>query len=194
MQPRLPAGADLSQGDAMKSLVLSLFAASLLLCGCSTPQRAFENDPGQYGLYVATTNIFANSTIVVRHEDTGKFYAIKVNHIAAGDSAGYAMASLPAGRYTLQTYSPDGRSNYPITTANGWFQVQNDCFNYGGHFDFALGDDGMPSYANTNTLQDIQDLPHHYRDLAEGRDICSATMGHDGERLKAEDVAKVMDL
>ncbi len=177
----------------MKSLVLSLSAAAWLLCGCSTPQHAFENDPGQLGLYVAATNIFASSDIVVQQEGA-KPISIKVRHIAAGDSVGYAMASLPPGRYHLLSYNPDGRSNYPITTPNGWFDVQANCFNYGGTYTFQLGEDGMPSYTNSTTLQDIAALPHHYRDLAEGRDICSATMGHDSERLEAKDVAQVLDL
>jgi hypothetical protein len=177
----------------MKTLALCLLSVSLI-CACSTPQRAFENDPGQYGLYVATTNIFANSMIVVTHEGDNKPYVIKVNHVAAGDSVGYAMASLPPGRYTLQTYSPDGRTNYPITTANGWFEVQADCYNFGGKFTFGEAADGLPAYQNVTTLQDIEGLPHHYRDLAQERDICAATMGHPSERLKAADVNQVLSL
>lgn len=173
---------------------LALFVLSAALCACATPQRAFENNPGEYGLYVAVTNIFANSDLVVQNMETGKPYAIKVRHLAAGDSNGFAMASLPAGRYRLVTYSPDGVNNYPISSDNGWFEVQNGCYNYGGRFDFQQGADGLPTYSNTNTLQDIASLPHHYRDLAEGQDICSATMGHASERLNAADVAKEMDL
>jgi hypothetical protein len=173
---------------------LSLCLSLLLLSACATPEHAFESAPDQYGLYVAATNIFTNSRIVVQQEESGKVYAIKVNHLAAGDSVGYAMVSLPPGRYRLETYSPDGVTNYPITTDNGWFEVQADCFNYGGSFEFQLGDDGMPVYRNVNTLQDIAKLPHHYRSEADHRDICSATMGHPSERLKAEDVAQVLDL
>lgn len=178
----------------MKTLTLCLSLSLLGLCACSTPEHAFNSDPDAYGLYVATTNIFANSSIVVQREGSGEVFQMKVNHLDAGDSVGYVMTSLPPGRYHLETYSPDGRNNYPITTANGWFDVQLNCFNYGGHFDFELGDDGLPSYTNSNTLQDIANLPHHYRSEAADRDICSATMGHDSERLKAEDVAKVLDL
>lgn len=176
----------------MKKLMLCISSAALMLCACATPQRAFESDPQDYGLFLATTNVFANSLITVQEETSGKVYGIKIWHIAAGDSTGYVMASLPAGHYRLQSYSPDGINNYPITTGNGWFEVQNDCFNYSGYYDFEMGQDGLPTYTNKTTLQDIANMPGHYRDLAQGRDLCSAAMGHPGERLKAEDVAKVM--
>jgi hypothetical protein len=172
----------------MPILVVSL----LLLCGCFSPQRAFEDDPAGYGLYVATTNIFANSDVVVQQEGSGEIFILKNKHSYGGDSTAYIVASLPPGRYHLETYSPDGRSNYPITTDNGWFEVQANCYNYGGYYEFQQGADGMPSYKNTTTLQDIQNLPGHYKDMAEDRDVCSATMGQPSERLAAADVAKVL--
>jgi hypothetical protein len=141
---------------------------------------------------VATTNIFTNSDVVVQREGDGKVYVLKNKHIYAGDTSAYVMASLPPGRYHLETYNPDGRTNYPINTPNGWFEVQANCFNYGGHYDFGQGADGMPTYKNVTTLQDIASMPGHYRDLADGRDICSATMGQPSERLAADDVAKVL--
>jgi len=174
----------------MKKLIL---AASLLaLTGCFTPQHRFEEDPGEYGLYVATTNIFTNSDLVVQQEGTGKVFPLKNTHSYAGDSLAFVVASLPPGRYHLASYNPDGRNNYPLSTANGWFDVQADCFNYGGYYDFEMGEDGLPVYKNVTTLQDITKLPGHYKDLAEHRDICAATMGHDSERLKAEDVAQAL--
>lgn len=173
----------------MNKLMLSLCLSGLLLGACATPEHRAESDPEDYGLFVATTNIFTNSTIIVQQEGQPPL-AVKVNHL--GSDVGYAMASLPPGRYRLITYSPDGRNNFPITTDNGWFEVQANCFNYGGDYQFSEGDDGMSRYSNRTTLQDIAGLPHHYRDLAEGKDICDAGMGHAGERLKAEDVAKVM--
>ncbi|MGE5625028.1 MAG: hypothetical protein ACM3ZT_05720 [Bacillota bacterium] len=176
----------------MKKLLWA--AAAAVLCACSAPQHRFESDPGGYGLFVATTNIFANSMLVVQNEDSGKLYPIRINHNVAGDSAGYAMASLPAGRYHLETYSPDGVNNYPITTANGWFEVQNNCFNFGGRYDFAIGEDNLPVYTNTTTLQDIADLPHHYRDLASPHDVCDAGMGRASERLKYADVKEMLQL
>jgi len=174
----------------MKKPMLCL--SLLVLGGCFAPQHRFEDDPSGYGLYVATTNIFANSDIVVQQEGTGAVFSMKNTHSYGGDSLGFVVASLPPGRYHLATYSPDGRNNYPITTANGWFDVQANCFNYGGYYDFEMGEDGLPSYKNVDTLQDIAKLPGHYKDFAEHRDICAATMGHDSERLKAEDVAGVL--
>ena len=173
----------------MTKLTLSLCLSGLLLGACSTPENRAVSDPADYGLFVATTNIFTNSTIIVQQEGQAPL-AVKVNHL--GNDVGYAMASLPPGRYRLMTYSPDGRNNFPITTDNGWFEVQASCFNYGGDYQFTQGDDGMPRYSNKTTLQDIENLPNHYKDMAKGKDVCDAGMGHAGERLKAEDVAKVM--
>lgn len=169
-------------------------AAVLALCACATPQHAFEGDPGDYGLFVATTNIYANSMFVIQEEGSGKVFQIRVNHVGAGDNVGYLMASLPAGRYHLEFYSPDGVTSYPITTPNGWFDVQNDCFNFGGRYDFNMGDDGLPVYQNTSTLQDVAGLPHHYRDLASGHDVCQATMGHENERFPYAQVKEPLQL
>jgi hypothetical protein len=173
----------------MKKLLLLLSSSGLLLGACSTPEHLARSYPEEYGLFVATTNIFANSNIYVQ-KDGEEPVAIKINHV--GSDVGYAMASLPPGRYHLMMYSPDGRTNFPITTENGWFEVQTNCFNYGGDYQFITGDDGVPRYSNKTTLADIQDMPGHYKDLAEGKDICAAAMGKPSERLKAEDVAKVM--
>jgi|GEM_PF-6292998 len=168
--------------------------AALLLCACATPQHAFESDPDGYGLFVATSNIFADSKVVVQQEGSGTMFQIQVRHLGGGSDTGYLMASLPPGRYSLQAYSPDGVNSYALTTANGWFEVQTNCFNYGGRYDFEQDADGLPSYTNTTTLQDIASLPGHYRDLAEDRDICGAAMGKPGDRLKAADVKGQLDL
>lgn len=173
----------------MKKLLLLVSLSGLLLGACSTPEHLARDYPEEYGLFVATTNIFANSNIIVQ-QDGGQPIAVKINHV--GTDVGYAMASLPPGRYRLMTYSPDGRNNFPITTENGWFEVQANCFNYGGDYQFTTGDDGMPRYTNRTTLADIQNMPGHYKDFAEGKDVCDAGMGHPSERLKAEEVAKVM--
>lgn len=176
----------------MKKLVST--AVALALCACATPQKAFESDPEDYGLYIATTNIYANSEFVVQQEGTGKVFSIRISHMAPGDSTGYIMASLPAGRYRLSLYSPDGTHSYPITTPNGWFDVQNDCFNFGGRYDFQMGEDGLPTYQNTSTLQDVASLPHHYRDLVSGHDVCQATMGRENDRFGYADVKQQLQL
>jgi hypothetical protein len=173
----------------MKKLIPLLSVSALLLAACGTPQHLAMDDPAEYGLFVATTNIFVNSNLIVQREGDDPV-EIHINHV--GDSVGYAMASLPPGHYRLLMYSPDGRDNLPIATANGWFEVQANCYNYGGDYQFTQGADGIPVYTNKITLQDIQNLPHHYRSAADEMDICDAGMGHPSERLKAEDVAKVM--
>ena len=172
----------------MKKLMWFSLAGLLAACS-STPQQLAEDHPSGYGLFVATTNVSANSHLYVQKEG-GDPVAVKISHV--GTDVGYAMASLPPGRYSLLMYSPDGRNNFPITTQNGWFEVQAGCFNYGGDYQFSQGDDGLPRYTNKTTLADIQAMPGEYKDLAKSKDICDAGMGRPSERLKAEDVAKVM--
>jgi hypothetical protein len=174
----------------MKTMMLAV--SLLLLAGCFSPQSRFAKDPGAYGLFVASDNILANSELMVQQEGTGELFPLKNEHVGSSAETGYVMAALPPGRYRLQTYSPDGQNIYPVSTDNGWFEVQANCYNYGGHYEFQQDADGMPSYKNITTLQDIQDLPGHYKDPAQDRDLCSATMGKPSERLAAADVAKVM--
>jgi hypothetical protein len=170
------------------AFVLSL----LLLAGCFGPARTFEADPSGYGLYVATTNIVADSDLKVQQEGSGQVFVLKnEHHNGTGDTA-YILASLPPGRYHLAVYTPDGIHLYPISTENGWFEVQANCYNYGGYYEFQQSGDALPSYRNTTTLQDIQNLPDAYKDPARDHDICDATMGKPSERLAAADVAKVM--
>jgi len=164
-----------------------------LLAGCSA-QSQFDKDPSGYGLYVATTNIAANSEVLVQQESTGKDVHLRNEHTSGGGDTGFIMIALPPGRYHLELYSPDGINTYPVATDNGWFEVQANCYNYGGYYEFQQqgGADGTPTYKNTTTLQDIQNLPPQYKSPAQNRDICSADMGHASERLAAADVATVM--
>lgn len=175
----------------MKTFLL-VFALSLL-AGCMTPQHAFEQNPTGVGLYVASTNIAADTKIVVQQEGTGEDITLNNAHIRGSGDTGYIMIALPPGRYHFELYSPDGVGSYPVATDNGWFEVQANCYNYGGYYEFQQqGANGLPTYKNTTTLQDIQNLPAQYKDPAQNRDICSADMGHASERLAAADVAKVM--
>lgn len=175
----------------MKNFMLAVSLS--LLAGCSSPQHAFEQDPTGVGLYVASTNIVADTKIVVQQEGTGKDVTLENEHSQGGGDTGYIMIALPPGRYHFELYSPDGVGSYPVATDNGWFEVQANCYNYGGYYEFqSQGSNGLPTYKNTTTLQDIQNLPAKYKDPAKDRDVCSADMGHASERLAADDVAKVM--
>ena len=173
----------------MKTFMLALSLS--LLAGCSA-QSQFDKDPAGFGLYVASTNIAADTKLIVQQESTGHDVTLDNLHSMGGGDTGYIMVALPPGRYHFELYSPDGVNSLPVASDNGWFEVQANCYNYGGHYEFQQGTDGVPSYKDTTTLQDIQDLPPQYRHPAQGRDICSADMGHASERLAAADVAKVM--
>ncbi|HLW74083.1 MAG TPA: hypothetical protein VKT74_03355 [Gammaproteobacteria bacterium] len=162
-------------------------AAALALVACAGPESAFKEDPQHYALFVAVSNVYVDAPLTVKNADTGELIEIKTRHFGR-DDRGYLVASLPPGRYTLERYSLDGIHVNSLETANGYFNVASDCFNYGGAYDFEVGSDGQPSYTNTTTLKDIEQLPDNIRKLARDRDICSAAMGKDSDRLKAADV------
>lgn len=172
---------------------LSLVLAPLLITACATGAGyKFADNPGQYGLYVAVTNIDMDTVIAAKNADSGEVVALKVRHM--GDATGYVVESLPPGRYMLQSYTPDGVTDVPLTTANGYFDVQANCFNYGGQYNFGEDAGGAPSYNDTLTLKDIEDLPHTIREYAQGRDICAAGLGKPSERLAAADVRGQLQL
>lgn len=176
----------------MKTLILA--SLTLVLAACATESGSkFADDPQEYGLYVAAANVFMNAPIVIKNAATGEVTVLTVKHYEAGD-VGYMVGSLPAGRYQLESYSPDGVNGVPLETPNGYFEVQNGCFNYGGQYDFGVDARGNPAYTNSTTLKDIEKLPHTIRKYAEGRDICSAAMGKASERLAAADVQSQLDL
>lgn len=176
----------------MNKLIVAVLP--LLLTACATQSGAkFADDPLRYGLFTASANVFMDTPIVVKNAATGEIIPLMVKHFQSGDE-GYVVESLPAGRYLLESYTPDGVTDYPLTTANGYFDVQSDCFNYGGQYDFGVDDRGNPTYTNSTTLKDIEKLPHTIRKYAEGRDICAAGMGKPNERLMAADVKSQLDL
>lgn len=175
----------------MKKLLLALMSCLLAACAVESGHE-FADNPGQYGLYVAVTNIFMDTPIVVKNADTGATVVLNVRHM--GGNTGYVVESLPPGRYEFQSYTPDGVSDVPLTTANGYFEVQANCFNYGGQYNFGEDPNGAPAYNDTVTLKDIELLPHSIREYARGRDICSAGMGVQNERLAAGDVRGQLDL
>jgi len=175
----------------MKKLLLVFMPLVLAACASQAGWQ-FKDNPDQYGLYVAAANIYMDTPIAVKNAATGEVVALNVKHY--GDATGYVIASLPPGRYELQSYTPDGMTNVPLTTANGYFDVQANCFNYGGQYNFGVDANGAPTYNDTTTLKDIEGLPHALREYAQGRDICSAGMGQKNERLAAADVQGQLDL
>jgi|HubBroStandDraft_5_1064220.scaffolds.fasta_scaffold668763_1 hypothetical protein len=176
----------------MKKLTLILLPLVLAACATESGTR-FADNPQQYGLFVAAANVFTNTPIAVKNTATGEMVKLTVKHYESGD-VGYVVESLPAGHYQLEGYSPDGVNPIALETANGYFEVQDNCFNYGGEYDFGVDANGNPSYTNSTTLKDIEKLPHTIRKYAEGRDICSAAMGKASERLAAADVQSQLDL
>lgn len=176
----------------MKILIMALAALGLGACS-GTPQAGFAGDPSQYGMYVAASNIYVDAPVTVKNAATGQSYDIPVKHVG-GDDTGYLAAALPAGHYTLVSYRPLGGKPAPLDTPNGYFDVQANCFNYGGVYDFELGGDGVPTYQNVSRLKDIEKLPQQYREQAQGRDICSAAMGQPNDRLAAPDVRGQIEL
>lgn len=175
----------------MKKLLPVLM--SLLLAACATGAGSkFAGNPEQYGLYVAATNIYMDTPIAVKNADTGAVLVLNVRHL--GGPTGYVVEALPPGRYILLSYTPDAMTSVPLVTPNGYFDVQANCFNYGGQYNFGVDANGAAAYTDTVTLKDIEQLPHTIRDYARDRDICSAGMGAPNERLAAADVRGQLDL
>lgn len=174
--------------------ILMTAVSALILCACgSAAERDFQQNPALYGLYVAASNIYVDSPVTVKNTGTGQSYDIPVKHLGGGQT-GYLAASLPAGHYTLESYRPLGGKSVPLTTPNGYFDVQANCFNYGGVYDFEFTSEGLPTYQNVSRLKDIEQLPSEYRQQAVGRDICSASMGQANDRIAAADVHGQIEL
>jgi len=176
----------------MKTSLLAFLSLGLAACAAQSGDK-FADDPARYGLYVAYANVFMETPIVVKNADTGEVLPLKVRHLD-GSEGGYVVESLPAGRYLLESYTPDGTTDYPLEAPNAYFEVQSSCFNYGGRYDFGVDAQGKPLYTNSTTLKDIEKLPHTIRKYAESRDICAAGMGKANERLAAADVQGQLDL
>ena len=176
----------------MKKLMLAIIP--LTLAACSTPaEREFRDNPRQLGLYVAVTDILADTHVVVKNAHNGQVIELQVKH-QLHDNTGYIVAALPAGHYTWYTYSPDGQTVVSLVTPNGYFDVQADCFNYGGKYKFGTDAKGAPLFNDTTRLKDIEQLPWNIRRYARDRDICSAAMGETNDRLAAADVIPLLDL
>ena len=172
---------------------LMVLAAASLLCACASQEKKFLDNPDAYGLYVAAVNFDQDAEITVQNAQTGENSILKARHINNSVLA-YASGSLVPGRYTLVSYVTIYGVTVPIGSANGFFEVQANCYNYGGAYDFETQADGTVSYTNSTRLKDIEQLPRTVREPAAGRDICDATMGKASERLAAADVASLLSL
>jgi hypothetical protein len=128
---------------------------------------------------------------MVKRADNGELFQIPVKHLDQG-GMGYLMASLPPGRYLLDSYRPTGGRDMALATGNGYFDVQADCFNYGGRYDFTL--DPASPYSNVSRIKDIEQLPEQYRRLAAGHDVCSAAMGQANDRIAYADIKDLLSL
>lgn len=173
---------------------LCILAAFLALTACASPAtKQFAQDPGHYGLYVATVNLPMDTAIVVKNADTGALVPLKITH-KGHDDTGYIAESMPAGHYLLQGYTPDGTTMVSLETPDGYFDVQASCYNYGGHFDIGLDSAGKTSYTDTTKLKDIESLPWDIRHQAADRDVCSAALGEVNQRMAASDAASQLAL
>lgn len=173
---------------------LSVLMIALVLCACASPQRDFLQDPNSYGLYVASANFDEDVNLVVQNTATGKMERLEVRHPNRSTTA-YISGSLPPGRYALVSFDEVASGiSFPVSSPNGFFEVQANCYNYGGAYDFETQSDGTVLYTNTTTLKDIEKLPQSLRAPAVGRDICAASMGKPSERLAAADVQGQLNL
>lgn len=176
----------------MRKLILVIIPLALAACAGSMDSK-FASDPAHYGLYVASVDVQIDTEIMVKNAQNGTVIPLKVTHTLHSD-AGYVAQALPAGRYLLEKYSPDGQSIVSLETPDGYFDVGSDCFNYGGHYSFGVGADGKPTYQDSTTLKDIEQLPDSIRRQARDHDVCSAAMGEANQRLAAADAAEQLDL
>lgn len=177
----------------MKQLILVIIPLALAACAGGMDSK-FATDPAHYGLYVASVDVQIDTAIMVKNAQSGEEIPLKVTHTLHGGDTGYVDQALPAGRYLLERYTPDGQSMVSLETPDGYFDVDSGCFNYGGHYTFGTGADGKPSYQDSTTLKDIEELPKPIRKQAEDRDVCSAAMGEANLRLAAADAAQQLDL
>lgn len=176
----------------MKKLALAIIPLALAACAGGMDSK-FAADPAHYGLYVASVDVQIDTDIIVKNAQSGEVIPLKVTHTLHSGDTGYVDQALPAGRYLLEKYTPDGQSIVSLETPDGYFEVGSGCFNYGGHFTFTEAD-GKPSYQDSTTLQDIDALPKEIRKQARDHDVCSAAMGEANQRLAAADAAQQLEL
>jgi hypothetical protein len=170
--------------------LIGSLAAALLLCACSLTKEPYLTDPAHYGLYVASTWLYAQVPVTVQDADSGKTYAIQIDRIR-NQKLTYLVSSLPPGHYYLYSVSSYGGSPTPLKSGETYFEVQAGCFNYGGHIDLQSLDDLQPDLYSDQVAQAIQAMPQDLRDEAKGHDVCISALGHASVRIPAAQAAEL---
>lgn len=172
----------------MKRLVL--VSLGLFCAGCSLTKEPYLADPAHYGLYVASTWLYAQVPITVQDADSGKTYAIQIDRIR-NQKLTYLVSSLPPGHYYLYSVSSYAGSPTPLKSGETYFEVQAGCFNYGGHIDLQSLDDPQPDLYSDQVAQAIQAMPRDLQEEAKGHDVCISALGHASVRIPADKAAEL---
>jgi hypothetical protein len=168
----------------------SLMSGALCTAGCSLTKEPYLTDPSHYGLFVASTWLYAQMSFTVQDADSGKFYAIQIHRIR-NQWVTYLVQSLPPGHYYLYGISSYTGSPTPLKTGNTYFEVQAGCFNYGGPIDLQSLDQPQPDLYADQVAQAIQAMPADLKALAQGHDICISALGHASVRIPAAKAAQL---
>lgn len=163
----------------------------LLACsGCALSPQAFVDHPDRYGLFVASTWLYADTPVTVQDADSGKIYAIQIKRIG-NQRVTYLVQSLPPGHYYVYGVESYSGSPSSLKTGNGYFEVQADCFNYAGHIDLESMDQEQPDLYSDQVSRALRDMPADLQALAKGRDICISALGHASSRIPAAEARKL---
>lgn len=165
-------------------------AIVMVLSGCSLSPQSFVEHPDRYGLFVASTWLYADTPITVQDADSGKTYAIQIRRIGT-QRVTYLVQSLPPGHYYVYGVESFSGPPAPLKTGNSYFEVQADCFNYAGHIDLQSLDKEQPDLYSDQVGQALRDMPVDLQDLARGRDICISALGHTGARIPAAEAQRL---
>jgi hypothetical protein len=167
-----------------------LLAASC--AGCAQSTKPFTDNPGHYGLFVASTWLYADNPVTVQDADSGKTYAIQIKRIGT-ERTTYLVQSLPPGHYYVYSLASYSGGSAPLKTGNSYFEVQADCFNYAGHVDLQSLDQEQPDLYSDGVTAGLKQLPPDIKALVEGRDICISALGHASQRIPAAQARELFD-
>jgi hypothetical protein len=160
-----------------------IMMAALLLSACSATEQDYIKQPTQYGLYVAVINIYSEQTIQIRSDETGEVIAVQIHLYGTPGAYGYLEKSLKPGRYHLYDYKPFANVTISLLTDTGYFDVQADCFNYGGHIELGTHD-RHAAYSDSVDLTELSGLPGPLaKQATSGKDVCMAPMGKPNQRF-----------